>query len=72
MKLKNLNRYLVNDWHYYIVLKKQENQTVTFSMYSKYIRYSGRTSSWSKMNHSLDLGLHSGTLCVLEERCFSK
>lgn len=52
--------------------KNQGNETVTLSMYSKYIRYSGRTSSWSKMNHSLDLGLHSGMVCVLEEQCSSK
>lgn len=55
-----------------LLYKNQGNETVTLSMYSKYIRYSGRTSSWSKMNHSLDLELHSETLCVLEERCFSK
>lgn len=41
------------------------DKIVTLSMYSKYMRYSGRTSSWSKRNHSRDLGLLSGTLSVL-------
>lgn len=40
-------------------------------MYSKYMMYSGKTSSWSKTNHCLCLGLHPGPASVLEEKRLS-